>query len=86
MVRAINSPRRSTTFDKHVGKRLIYLRTIRELSQKDVAADLDISFQQVQKYESGKNRISAGRLWQISQTYKVPIDWFFVDMPDANPE
>lgn len=86
MVKATKSPRKSSIYDKHIGKRLVVLRSIKNLSQKDVAVDLDVSFQQVQKYESGRNRISGGRLWEISQIYKVPITWFFTDMPDAKIE
>lgn len=49
-------------------------------SQDHLATLLGVTFQQIQKYESGKNRISGSRLWDISQLLKVDIDYFFEDM------
>lgn len=67
--------------DLHVGKRLFLRRKILHLSQEHVANLLGISFQQIQKYEKGVNRISASRLWDFAQILKVDIDYFFQDMP-----
>ena len=53
------------------------------MTQQDLARRLDITFQQVQKYERGANRVSASRLWDISQIMKTDISYFFDEMPDA---
>jgi transcriptional regulator with XRE-family HTH domain len=50
------------------------------MSQEQLGTELNITFQQVQKYERGANRISASRLWDISQILDVPISYFFDDM------
>ena len=52
------------------------------MSQEQLGAALDITFQQVQKYERGANRVSASRLWDISQILDVKISYFFDDMTD----
>lgn len=69
--------------DQHVGSRVRFRRTLLGMSQDQLGTALDITFQQVQKYERGVNRISASRLWDISQILDVPISYFFNDMPDA---
>lgn len=63
--------------DIHVGKKLKHLRVLRGLTQTDVANGLQISFQQVQKYELGRNRISASRLFELSNILDVPTSYFF---------
>lgn len=63
--------------DVHVGKKLKQLRVLRGLTQTDVANGLEISFQQVQKYELGRNRISASKLFEISNILDVPPAYFF---------
>ena len=68
--------------DRHVGKRVRLRRTLLGLSQEQLGASLNITFQQVQKYERGANRISASRLWDISQILDVQISYFFNDMTD----
>lgn len=67
--------------DKYIGQRLRLRRTLLGLSQTDVGKAVGITFQQVQKYERGANRISASRLWDLSQALGVPPSWFFEDMP-----
>jgi transcriptional regulator with XRE-family HTH domain len=62
--------------DQHVGYRLRMRRKMLGLTQKALAHALALTFQQVQKYENGKNRISAGRLQQLSQILKVPVAFF----------
>ena len=64
-------------FDKHVGQRLRERRMILGLSQTAVADGLGIKFQQVQKYETGFNRIAAGRLYACAQLLDVPPEYFF---------
>ena len=66
----------------HVGNRVYTRRTMRGMSQSKLGEALNVIFQQVQKYEKGKNRISASRLYQISQTLDVPISYFFDELPD----
>ena len=65
--------------DIHVGKRVRMRRKMLSLSQTDLAAALGLTFQQVQKYENGKNRIGVGRLQQIANILRVPISFFFDD-------
>lgn len=68
--------------DMHVGKRVRLRRTLLGLSQDQLGTELNITFQQVQKYERGANRISASRLWDIGQILDVPINYFFDDMTE----
>jgi transcriptional regulator with XRE-family HTH domain len=63
--------------DKHVGARVRMRREALRISQSTLADALGISFQQIQKYEAGTNRISASRLQQIADILKVPIPFFF---------
>lgn len=63
--------------DIHVGQKLKQLRMLRRLSQTDVALKLEISFQQIQKYETGSNRISASRLFEIANVLKTTPGYFF---------
>ena len=68
--------------DMHVGKRVRLRRTLLGMSQEQLGTELNFTFQQVQKYERGANRISASRLWDISQILDVPINYFFDDMTE----
>jgi transcriptional regulator with XRE-family HTH domain len=63
--------------DVHVGSRLRLRRTMLRISQDKLAAELGLTFQQVQKYERAANRISASRLYQLCRILKVPISFFF---------
>jgi transcriptional regulator with XRE-family HTH domain len=63
--------------DLHVGRKLKQLRTLRKLSQTDVARKLNLSFQQIQKYEIGSNRIAASRLFELAQILEVETSFFF---------
>ena len=69
--------KRSTQYDRHVGGRLRLARTSRGMSQSDLGQTLGLTFQQVQKYEKGTNRVSASRLQQIANVLKVTPDFFF---------
>lgn len=66
--------------DKHVGQRLRTRRSLLGLSQEKLAEKVGVTFQQVQKYERGANRISSSRLFQFSQILGVPVDYFFGEM------
>jgi transcriptional regulator with XRE-family HTH domain len=68
--------------DLHVGTQLKSRRTILGMSQHKLAEIVDITFQQIQKYERGANRISASRLFQISRALDVPISYFFDNFGD----
>ena len=68
--------------DAHVGKKLKQIRTLRRLSQTEVARKLDLSFQQIQKYEIGSNRVAASRLFELSQILDVPPSYFFDGLHD----
>jgi transcriptional regulator with XRE-family HTH domain len=63
--------------DLHVGKRLRQRRRLLGLTQQKLADEVNIRFQQIQKYESGANRISASRLWSLSRALDVPVAFFF---------
>ncbi|HEX6978679.1 MAG TPA: helix-turn-helix transcriptional regulator [Alphaproteobacteria bacterium] len=67
--------------DIHVGSRVRLRRTLLGLSQDKLARSIGVSFQQLQKYERGTNRISASRLFALSKVLGVPIAWFFEDAP-----
>ena len=69
----------ATPVDAYVGKRIKLKRTLLGLSQSDLAEALDITFQQVQKYERGKNRVSSSKLYEISHALNVPVNYFFDD-------
>lgn len=66
--------------DIHVGGRISARRRLLQLSQKEMAEALGVTFQQVQKYEKGVNRIGAGRLFNIAQLLGVDVDYFFADV------
>ena len=72
--------------DIHVGQQLKRMRILRNLTQTDVAQGLKISFQQVQKYELGRNRISASRLFELSHILKVPPAFFFEGLDEPHDE
>ncbi|MAL80499.1 MAG: DNA-binding protein [Sneathiella sp.] len=63
--------------DDHVGERIRERRTMMGLTQEHLAKALDISYQQVQKYETGANRVSAGRLYEIAKRLEVDVAYFF---------
>jgi transcriptional regulator with XRE-family HTH domain len=73
----------NNAIDMHVGKRLRLRRTLLGMSQEQLGTELNITFQQVQKYERAANRISASRLWDMSQILDVPISYFFDDMSET---
>lgn len=76
-----NSPRTPNPVDLHVGNRVKQARIAAGLSQKKLGQALGISFQQVQKYENGKNRIAPSRLAVVAQFVKREAAWFFEGAP-----
>jgi len=74
--------------DVHVGKRIRHRRWMVGMTQQQLADSVGIKFQQIQKYETGMNRVSASRLWDIARTLGVPIGFFFegIGADGAEPE
>src|SRR5260370_19138020 len=68
--------------DMHVGKRVRMRRLMLDMSQAKLGDALGITFQQVQKYEKGTNRIGASRLYHIARILHVQVTFFFADAPD----
>src|SRR5437868_8301678 len=66
--------------DVHVGARVRLRRTLLGMSQEKLGEALGLTFQQVQKYERGTNRIGASRLFDLSRVLEVPVSFFFEDM------
>ena len=77
--------RRPNPVDLHVGGRVRMRRKLLGVSQEQLADSLGLTFQQIQKYEKGANRISASKLWDIARFFKVDIDYFFQGLADAQP-
>jgi transcriptional regulator with XRE-family HTH domain len=69
--------------DKHVGSRVRMRRMMLSMSQEKLGDALGLTFQQVQKYEKGTNRIGASRLQQISHILQVPVEFFFEGAPSG---
>ena len=77
-------PKRSQNpIDAHVGARVRLRRMLVGMSQERLGEMLGVTFQQVQKYEKGANRIGASRLYEVSQILQVPVQFFFDDLPGA---
>lgn len=73
--------------DVHVGKRVRHRRWLIGMTQQQLAEKVGIKFQQIQKYETGANRVSASRLWDIGEALGVPVAFFFEgleEMPDSS--
>lgn len=68
--------------DIHVGARVRLRRTLLGMSQEKLGEAIGLTFQQVQKYERGANRVGASRLYDLSRVLDVPVSFFFDDMPD----
>ncbi|MDI5929007.1 helix-turn-helix transcriptional regulator [Rhizobium leguminosarum] len=68
--------------DRHIGQQIRIRRIQSDLSQSDLAKGIGVSFQQVQKYERGKNRVSASMLYELARCLKVPVAIFFEGLPE----
>jgi transcriptional regulator with XRE-family HTH domain len=75
-------PRSPNAVDIHVGARIRMRRKMLNVSQEHLADSLKLTFQQVQKYERGANRVSASKLYEIARTLQVPVSFFFEGLPD----
>ena len=72
--------------DVHVGKRVRHRRWMVGMTQQQLAEKVGIKFQQIQKYETGMNRVSASRLWDISEALSVPVSFFFEGLEGQSVE
>jgi transcriptional regulator with XRE-family HTH domain len=73
--------RKPNPMDIHVGSRVRLRRMVIGMSQEKLGEKMGLTFQQIQKYEKGTNRIGASRLYQLSQIMDVPVQFFFEDAP-----
>ncbi len=71
--------------DRHVGRRVCEKRIALGYNQSDLGRALGLTFQQIQKYEKGANRVSASKLWDIARFFKVDIGYFFEGLTTAAP-
>jgi transcriptional regulator with XRE-family HTH domain len=71
--------------DLHVGKRLRRRRRLLGLTQQTLAGKVGVRFQQIQKYECGANRVSAARLFELSEALSVPIQYFYEGLSENDP-
>jgi len=78
-----DNPRGPTSIDRHVGSRVRLRRQLLNMSQERLGEELGVTFQQVQKYERGANRIGAGRLWLLSRILDVPVSFFYDGAAEA---
>ena len=74
---------REVEIDQHIGKRLRQARNFAKMSQTDLGDGVGITFQQIQKYENGSNRIGGSRLWSISQFLGLPVSYFYDGLTDS---
>ena len=82
--RVMRKPKpRATAVDSYVGTRVRLRRTLLGLSQTELGDVLGVTFQQIQKYENGSNRIGASRLYAVSEALEVPVSYFFEDIPEG---
>lgn len=81
----MDSPNTKHPVDAHVGKRIRHRRWMIGMTQQQLAEQVGIKFQQIQKYETGANRVSASRLWDIAHVLDVPVPFFFEGLEDRVP-
>jgi len=91
MAKSAKKPRKSSgrmaskgffnPIDVHVGHRIRQRRTLLGMSQEKLGDAIGLTFQQVQKYERGANRVSSSRLFDVARILDVPLSWFFDEMP-----
>ena len=81
----VDNKKKPNPVDIHVGSRVRLRRTMLGMSQEKLGESLGITFQQIQKYEKGTNRVGASRLQNISNILTVPVSFFFEDAPGDQP-
>ncbi len=84
MSESADTERHPNPVDLHVGARIRMRRKILGVSQERLADDLGLTFQQIQKYERGANRVSASKLYEIAKSLQSPVGYFFEGLVDAN--
>ncbi|MEJ5020776.1 helix-turn-helix transcriptional regulator [Ochrobactrum vermis] len=82
----IENKKKPNPIDVHVGSRIRLRRNMLGLSQEKLGESLGITFQQIQKYEKGTNRVGASRLQAISSILNVPVSFFFEDAPGSSAQ
>jgi transcriptional regulator with XRE-family HTH domain len=85
LTRTSNPAREAQVIDQHVGRQIRHWRMLAGKSQAQLAERLGLTFQQIQKYENGANRISAGRLLQIADFFGVEVEDFFAGARPEHP-
>jgi transcriptional regulator with XRE-family HTH domain len=78
-----DAPRKATAIDAYIGDRMRERRQVLKMGQADIAKALDVSKQQIQKYEAGQDRVSAARLFGICRVLKVSLSSMFEHDPKA---
>lgn len=73
----------ASDIDLHLGRRLRRRRRLLGLTQQQLASQVGIRFQQIQKYECGANRIAAARLWELSEALETPVSYFYDGLAEA---
>lgn len=81
---SMHAPRSANPVDSHVGSKIRLRRQVLKMSQEKLGESLGVTFQQVQKYERGANRVGASRLYKLSQVLDVPIGFFFEGIAGAD--
>jgi len=80
MKNTYSMPKDVSSYDSEIGRRIKLRRLELGMSQSSLGDALDLTFQQIQKYERGSNRVSAGRLQRVAQILDVPVTFFFSDL------
>ena len=70
--------------DYYIGRKLKMLRLKQGKNLHDIAKILDVSFQQIQKYEKGTNKLSSSKLYTMTQVFSIPVNYFFDGMPKSD--
>jgi len=83
MKKSRSGPRAANLVDVHLGDKIRQRRLALNMSQDLLGSDLGVSFQQIQKYEKGSNRVSAARLYEICQIFDLSVDSMFQGIPIA---
>ena len=79
------STKRMEPMDYHIGQQIKIARIAARMSQEQLGKAIGVSFQQVQKYENGLNRVTGSRLQQLVDALDVPVEWFFRGRPKGKP-
>jgi len=75
----LHSRNRNITLEQHIGNRILLMRHAKNLSLEQLSSVIAVSYQQLQKYEQGKNRIAASTLYQLAQHLNTSVDFYFED-------